>query len=223
MPILLLQAVWVRLSMIKLPEALGERSGTAGSGKKINLLIIGDSASASVGTKAQKNALSGQLVANLATTNTVNWQLVATTGLTSTALISEIENIKNQRFDFVLVSIGVNDVTGLTKQHQWVSNIKTIVDLCNVKFDNPKVLMTALPPMHLFTGLLQPLRWWLGLRAKKLNELMTLTSTDYNQCSVLTINMPFAPQYLAQDGFHPSSLAYSVWAEQAAKALKTSA
>ena len=223
MPILLLQAVWVRLSMIKLPEALGERSGTAGSGKKINLLIIGDSASAGVGTKAQKNALSGQLVANLATTNTVNWQLVATTGLTSTALISEIENIKNQRFDFVLVSIGVNDVTGLTKQHQWVSNIKTIVDLCNVKFDNPKVLMTALPPMHLFTGLLQPLRWWLGLRAKILNELMTLTSTDYNQCSVLTINMPFAPQYLAQDGFHPSSLAYSVWAEQAAKALKTSA
>lgn len=223
MPILLLQAVWVRLSMIKLPEALGERSGTAGSGKKINLLIIGDSASAGVGTKAQKNALSGQLVANLATNNTVNWQLVATTGLTSTALISEIENIKNQRFDFVLVSIGVNDVTGLTKQHQWVSNIKTIVDLCNVKFDNPKVLMTALPPMHLFTGLLQPLRWWLGLRAKKLNELMTLTSTDYNQCSVLTINMPFAPQYLAQDGFHPSSLAYSVWAEQAAKALKTSA
>lgn len=223
MPILLLQAVWVRVSMIKLPEALGERSGTAGSGKKINLLIIGDSASAGVGTKAQKNALSGQLVANLATNNTVNWQLVATTGLTSTALISEIENIKNQRFDFVLVSIGVNDVTGLTKQHQWVSNIKTIVDLCNVKFDNPKVLMTAIPPMHLFTGLLQPLRWWLGLRAKKLNELMTLTSTDYNQCSVLTINMPFAPQYLAQDGFHPSSLAYSVWAEQVAKALKTSA
>jgi lysophospholipase L1-like esterase len=209
--------------MIKLPEALGERSGTAGSGKKINLLIIGDSASAGVGTKEQKNALSGQLVANLATTNTVNWQLVASTGLTSTALINEIEAIESQKFDFVLVSIGVNDVTGLTKQHQWVSNIKTIVDLCNVKFDNPKVLMTALPPMHLFTGLLQPLRWWLGLRAKKLNELMTLISTDYNQCSVLTINIPFAPQYLAQDGFHPSSLAYSVWAEQAAKALKSSA
>ncbi|MGK2232622.1 MAG: lysophospholipase L1-like esterase [Colwellia sp.] len=222
MPVLLIQAVWVRLSMIKLPEALGERSGTAGSGKKINLLIIGDSASAGVGTKEQKNALSGQLVANLATTNTVNWQLVASTGLTSTALINEIENIKSQRVDFVLVSIGVNDVTGLTKQHQWVSNIKTIVDLCNVKFDNPKVLMTALPPMHLFTGLLQPLRWWLGLRAKKLNELMILATADNSQCCILSINIPFTPKYLAQDGFHPSSLAYSIWAEQAAKALKPS-
>lgn len=222
MPILLLQAVWVRLSMIKLPEALGERSGTAGSGKKINLLIIGDSASAGVGTKEQKNALSGQLVANLATANTVKWQLVATTGLTSTTLISEIKQIKNQRFDFVLVSIGVNDVTGLTKEHQWISNINNILELCNVKFDNPKVLMTALPPMHLFTGLLQPLRWWLGARAKKLNELMILATATNNQCHVLTIEIPFAPQYLAQDGFHPSSLAYTVWAEQATSALKTS-
>ena len=222
MPILLLQAVWVRLSMIKLPEALGERSGTAGSGKKINLLIIGDSASAGVGTKEQKNALSGQLVANLATANTVNWQLVATTGLTSTTLISEIKQIKNQRFDFVLVSIGVNDVTGLTKEHQWISNINNILELCNVKFDNPKVLMTALPPMHLFTGLLQPLRWWLGARAKKLNELMILATATNSQCHVLTIEIPFAPQYLAQDGFHPSSLAYTVWAEQATSALKTS-
>lgn len=222
MPILLLQAVWVRLSMIKLPEALGERSGTAGSGKKINLLIIGDSASAGVGTKEQKNALSGQLVANLATANTVNWQLVATTGLTSTTLISEIKQIKNQKFDFVLVSIGVNDVTGLTKEHQWISNINNILELCNVKFDNPKVLMTALPPMHLFTGLLQPLRWWLGARAKKLNELMILATATNSQCHVLTIEIPFAPQYLAQDGFHPSSLAYTVWAEQATSALKTS-
>ena len=222
MPILLLQAVWVRLSMIKLPEALGERSGTAGSGKKINLLIIGDSASAGVGTKEQKNALSGQLVANLATANTVNWQLVATTGLTSTTLISEIKQINNQKFDFVLVSIGVNDVTGLTKEHQWISNINNILELCNVKFDNPKVLMTALPPMHLFTGLLQPLRWWLGARAKKLNELMILATATNSQCHVLTIEIPFAPQYLAQDGFHPSSLAYTVWAEQATSALKTS-
>lgn len=144
--------------MIKLPEASGERSGTTGSGNVINLLIIGDSASAGVGAKEQKNALSGQLVANLSTTHTVNWQLVATTGLRSTALINEIEKIKSQKFDFVLVSIGVNDVTGLTKERQWTSNMKTIIDLCNVKFDKPKVLMTALPPMHLFTGLLQPLR-----------------------------------------------------------------
>ena len=222
MPVLLFQAIWVRLRMIKLPEALGERSGTTGNGNAINLLIIGDSASAGVGATEQKDALCGQLAANLSINNTVNWQLVATTGLTSTALINEIKNIKNQKFDFVLVSIGVNDVTGLTKKHQWLSNIKTITELCNVKFDKPKVLMTALPPMHLFTGLLQPLRWWLGLRAKKLNQLMVLAIAADSQCCVLTIEIPFSPEYLAQDGFHPSTLAYSVWAEQAANALKPS-
>ena len=222
LPLLLLQAIWVRFSMIKLPEALGERSGSTGNGSPISLLIIGDSATAGVGTHEQKNALSGQLSNNLAINNQVNWQLVASTGLTSTQLINEIEKLETQTFDFILVSIGVNDVTGLTKESLWVSNIEAIVSLCSTKFGTPKVLLTALPPMHLFTGIMQPLRWWLGVRAKRLNTLMMQTTANYSQCCVLTIDIPFTSEYLAQDGFHPSALAYGVWAEQAATALKLS-
>ena len=220
MPLLLLQALWVRYNIIKLPEARGQRFGSVGKNDNtINLLIIGDSATAGVGVEEQKDALSGQLLANLAVKNKVNWQLIASTGLTSAELIQKIEALQTQKFDYVLVSVGVNDVTGLTKENIWLSNLDTIFNLFNTKFDDPKVLMTALPPMHLFTGILQPLRWWLGKRAKRLNKLMLLATTDNSQCSVLTIDLPFAPEYLAKDGFHPSKLAYGVWANQAAKAL----
>jgi len=219
MPLLLLQAAWVRVNIIKLPEALGERCGCTGDGHSINLLITGDSATAGVGVEEQKDALSGQLTANLAAKYSVSWQLMASTGLTLAALIKKIETLPMQKFDYVLVSVGVNDVTHLTRENNWESNLNIMLGLLATKFDDPKILMTALPPMHLFTGIFQPLRWWLGVRAKRLNKLMLIAATDNNQCSVLTIDLPFTSKYLAKDGIHPSKLAYSVWADQVTKVL----
>ena len=56
MPLLLLQAIWVRLRTIKLPEAQGQRTGVCGQGEPLTLLVLGDSAAAGVGTNLQENA-----------------------------------------------------------------------------------------------------------------------------------------------------------------------
>lgn len=218
MPLLILQAFWVRFNIIKLPEAKGERCGYAGDeGESINLLIIGDSATAGVGVDEQKDALSGRLSNKLSVNNNVSWKLVAQAGLTSEELIKEIDVLKPQKFDYVVVSVGVNDVIQLTSDKNWIKNLHTIFNLLTTKFEQPKVLMTALPPMHLFTKIPQPLRGWLGYRAKKLNTVMMMVASENSHCSVMTINLPFTPEYLAKDGFHPSKLAYNIWAEQAAK------
>jgi len=219
MPFLLIQAYWARFNALELPEALGERSGYSGTGSSVNILIIGDSAAAGVGVDEQKDALAGQLASILAIKHRVSWQLVASTGFTSADLIKKIKALPVQTFDYVLVSVGVNDTTHLNSATEWVSSIDIMTNLLATKFDDPKVLLTAIPPMHLFTGLPQPLRWWLGMRAKGLNKLMTISVEDKNQCSVLTVTSPLTPEYLADDGIHPSKLAYRVWAKQAAEAL----
>ena len=219
-PILLLQGVWARFNTVKLPEALGERTGHCGSGdsgESMRLLIVGDSAAAGVGANLQQDALVGQLSSTLAIKQQIQWQLVAKSGLTSTDIVKELELLPAQKFDLILVSVGVNDVTHFTKQALWVNNIHTIVTLLNTKFGADDIILSSIPPVHLFTALPQPLRWWLGMRAKKLNTLMTTAVENINKCSVLTVKLPFSPEYLAKDGFHPSTKAYKVWAEQAAE------
>jgi lysophospholipase L1-like esterase len=236
LPLLLLQAIWVRLTIIKLPEATGERTSSTDSnaGSKtdsntekhanqaIKLLILGDSAAAGVGVNQQKQALAGQLPPLLTTQQPINWQLVASSGLTSSQVINQVTLLPAQKFDLVLVSVGVNDVTHLTRQAQWAENINSLAMILSNKFNADKILFSSVPPMHLFTALPQPLRWWLGLRATKLNtimaaELAKLPPQASQKCSILTVDIPFSPEFLATDGMHPSMLAYKVWAEQAAK------
>ena len=222
MPLLLIQAVWVKLTVLRLAEPCGERSGDCGSSNKNNklkLLIIGDSAAAGVGVDSQKDALAGQLTAMLADKYEVNWRLIANTGFTATDIIAELTALSAQSFDYVLVSVGVNDVTHVTRIHQWAMNIKTIVEILDAKFDAPKVLLTSVPPIQQFTAIPAPLKWWLGNRAKKLNELMLAEVKDKNHYSVLTFDLPFKSEFIAKDGIHPSKIAYHVWANQAAETI----
>ncbi len=215
-PIMLIQVIWVKLTVLRLPEPSGNRSGLCGDGVKLKLLIIGDSAAAGVGVDEQKDALAGQLTVTLAAKYEVNWCLIANTGFTSSDIIKELTVLREQTFDYVLVSVGVNDVTHLTRSDHWSTNIKTIIELLDTKFKAPNVLLTSVPPMQQFTAIPAPLRWWVGLRAKRLNELMTSATKDKNHYSILTFDLPFKPAFIAKDGIHPSKLAYNLWANQAA-------
>ncbi len=220
LPILLIQSIWIKLTALRLPEPSGERSGHTGEDSRFKLLIIGDSAAAGVGVKNQKDALSGQLTAKLAQKDNISWKLIAKNGFTSSDIVKVLNNLNEQAFDYVLVSIGVNDVIGLTRSHHWTANIKVILNLLKTKCESPTVLMTNVPPMQQFSAIPFPLNWVLGLRAKKLNKLMAQATQETSNCSVLTFDFPFTPEYLAQDCFHPSKLAYGIWANQAIEKIE---
>src|SRR5882757_272104 len=90
-PVLLAQGRYVRRVTPRLPEPEGLRQGIEGSGPLLRLLILGDSSAAGVGVATQAEALSGRLVAALATTFRVSWKLVATSGLTSAEVLKLLE------------------------------------------------------------------------------------------------------------------------------------
>ncbi len=119
-PLLLAQGLYVRRVTPRLPEPCGERCGTCGEGPALRLLIIGDSAAAGVGVAHQDDALAGQLVANLAADFRLSWQLLAQTGLDTPQLLRRLEGSGAQGFDAVLVSVGVNDVTGAIAADDWL-------------------------------------------------------------------------------------------------------
>ena len=218
-PLLIAQALRVRRNVVRLEEPPGARSGSEGAGAPLRLLITGDSAAAGVGARTQEEALSGQLVAQLRQTSRVQWKLVAQTGHTVRDVIDQLRALSPERFDVAVVSIGVNDATGRTLSAQWIERQATLIELLKAKFGVAHILLSSLPPMHVFPALPQPLRWYLGMRARQLNDLLQRIAEADACCEFLQPDFPFESGYMAADGFQPGASAYSAWASAAARAI----
>ena len=219
-PILVAQGRHVRRVTPRLPEPPGPRSGSEGTGPELRLLILGDSAAAGVGAATQEEALSGQLLSQLRSTFRVFWKLNAQSGYTAKDVANCLEAATAEPFDVALVSVGVNDVTGRTRKLEWCAQQARLIWLLKAKFDVQHILLSSLPPMHLFPALPQPLRWYLGTRAKQFNQLLRKIAGADVQCEFLAISFPLEDGYMAADGFHPGALAYSAWAHLAAATIQ---
>ena len=218
--VLLAQGIYVRQVTPRLPEAEGPRAGLLGSGPPMRLLIVGDSAAAGVGAIIQDDALAGQLSARLAEHHRLDWQCWAKNGRRARNILALLARNAAEPFEIVLTSIGVNDVTGLTSKRKWLEQHRLIWQMLQEKYSAKRIIVTGLPPMHLFSALPQPLRWVLGQRAKQFNRALALAATQHPGCIFLDIDFPIQPEYLATDGFHPSRLAYMHWAEQATAVIR---
>ncbi len=211
-PVLFAQGRYVRRVTPRLPEPCGPREGRQGQGRPLRLLIVGDSAAAGVGVDEQGQALSGQLVARLAEHAEVHWRLLAKTGDTSAQLLESLQTVAPSEADVVVVSIGVNDVTAMTSKRAWQANIVALTSLLQQRFSAAQVILSAVPPMHLFPALPHPLRWWLGLRARQFNQVMQALSGQHAALSYVPMVFPPEQRLMASDGFHPGALAYEQWA-----------
>lgn len=215
-PVLLWQGRQVRRSTLRLPEAAGSRRGCLGQGQPLRLLVLGDSAAAGVGVVSQDQALVGQLTAQLSTDYQVSWQLLARSGLTSQQLLNTLDSLCGQQYDCVVLSIGVNDVTAGTSDTLWLAQLQLLRDRLSTEFKVQHIIISAIPPMQHFVALPWPLNDYLGRRARRLNRLTEQMADSCSDLTFLSVDLGVSPQMLAADGFHPSELAYSVWAEHLA-------
>jgi lysophospholipase L1-like esterase len=218
-PLLAAQGRGVRRRTPRLAEPAGPRSGEQGTGPALSLLLLGDSAAAGVGAATQAEALSGQLVAQLGTKFRVRWKLEARTGLAVSDLLETVERMGAQAFDVVLVSVGVNDVTGRTSTRQWRSSLARLVAALRERLGARHILLTGVPPMHLFPALPQPLRWYLGERARQLDLVLGEVAAADGASERLAPQQPLGRAAIAADGFHPGPPAYAAWASAAAAAI----
>jgi lysophospholipase L1-like esterase len=223
-PLLWLQGRHVRRVTPRLPEPDGPRAGIAGQGPALRLLIAGDSAAAGVGAASQAEALSGQLVQHLACHFCVHWELWATTGHTSEDLSLRLQQARTQHFDVVVLSIGVNDVTALRAPRPWVAQQAVIASELRHRFAPSLVIHSAVPPMHAFTALPQPLRWFMGQWARAMNRQLAEALKGHPWRVLYSLPSLASPQKaleaLATDGFHPGPPAYAVWGAGLAQQIR---
>ena len=223
-PVLWLQGRHVRRVTPRLPEPDGPRAGVSGQGPVLRVLIAGDSAAAGVGAASQADALSGQLTRQLAQHFCVHWALWARTGDTSDDLLQRLRQAPPDNFDVVVLSIGVNDVTALRDPGAWVAQQQAIADVARQRFAAQLVLHSAVPPMHAFTALHQPLRWFLGQWAHAMNHQLAQALQGHTwrdlHCLPPLVSNDAAVPALASDGFHPGPAAYAVWGDGLAQQIQ---
>lgn len=218
-PVLFWQGKRVRKLALRLPEAAGDRQGIVqpiqsnNQQPALKLLICGDSAAAGAGIAQQDQALAGQLTRSLAITRPVNWQLVAQNGICCQGLVELLQRLPAQDFDQIYVSIGVNNVTALTRQRQYQAQCRELLTLLNARFQSPQIIISAIPPMQYFTALPWPLNHWLGLKAQLLNNTLAKELVYWPNAEMINAKMPLTADLLAEDGFHPSAKGAALWAQ----------
>lgn len=222
-PILILQGRIVRKRTLRLPEAAGERHGHLGQGRRLRVLVLGDSSAAGVGVSMQDSALAGQLAKQLSGQYQLTWQLLAETGITSAQLLKQLQDAAAQDYECAVLAIGVNDVTARTSDALWLSQLESLRETLRTKFKVQHVFISAIPPMQHFTALPWPLSGYLGRRAQRLNRLTAVLAEQSSDLTFMPIDLGVDPQMLAADGFHPSAAAYTLWAEQVAALIKRTA
>ena len=118
--------------------------------------------------------------------------------------------------DLLLVSIGVNDVTGLSSTRQWRSSLRRLLADMRSRWPDARIVFAGLPPMAHFPLPPQPLRWSLGLRAATLDGIaQELLSAHPNAMHVPTRIDPRHRDF-CEDGFHPSAESCTLWARELA-------
>lgn len=215
-PFVIPQALYVRKTTLRLPPASGPDSGVANPktseshAEPLRLLGIGDSIIAGVGCAKIDNALLGHFSAFLAEQHgrPVRWLVRARSGANTQEVIDEQLPIAGKQFDWVLISVGVNDITGLKRSNQWLKLIQELIEALYRMNPQAKFVIAPIPPMARFPALPIPLRWVLGWRSDTFDELVNrLAKESRISIHYTSLTGGVSAEEFARDGYHPNESA----------------
>ena len=250
-PIYLYQGRRIKRDTVRLLEPHGERHGTielshadddASTRREqaLNLMVVGDSAAAGVGSQSQQEALVGRLIPLLAKNTFVqssfaqlSWSLQATTGHTSFDILRRLYILPtpSHPIDVMLLSVGVNDTTSNVSVHQWQQRIEDIIVIAQRKFGVRELIFLSLPPMAQMPAIPAPLNNFVGAKASALDGVLQQVCINHDGVTYLGTDFTRMMEehadgnpiditvWFASDGFHPSSLMYGYWAQQVSETI----
>lgn len=220
LPLSAVQGLWVRRTALRLPEASGARTGVAGQGEELHLLALGDSIIAGVGTGCVEKSMPVQFAQALASRRQccVHWRVFGANGADIADLRRSIRQFTDQRpVDVILISIGVNDVTGLSSTRRWRFQVNQLVSQLKDKWPRARVIFVGLPPMGKFPLPPQPLRFTLGQRASTLDSIAADIISEQELMRHVPTEINPGEQEFCEDGFHPSAESCAYWASMLAQ------
>lgn len=221
-PALLLQGARLRRTALRLPEAAGPRTGHVGGSvlPALRLLFVGDSSAAGVGVAWQHEALAAQTsqMVAAATNQAVDWELIAKSGANTRDAIDLIEASNPQPADVLICALGVNDVTSQTGTKRFIRDYKELLGLVAQRTGAGTAVLSGLPPLHILPAAPQPLRWYLGQCARRLDTALSQFCAERQNMRFVSLAWAQASD-MAHDKFHPGKRQYQQWAQRVAQQI----
>ena len=175
----------------------------------LKLLGLGDSVIAGVGLASTELTVTARLAdrLNQYLGRAIDWRILGEDG----AKISDTQRLlaatESESFDWIVVSVGVNDVTGLTSLVRWQQGLLGLISEIRSRSSHATVVFLQLPPMGRFEMIPQPLRAVLGIRAAMLRQVLTWIVEAHRGVWMIDPSRLFDPAYMAEDGYHPNETA----------------
>lgn len=211
-PILYLQGKYVRRVALQLPPPPGPNQGKAGSGPDLRLLLAGDSSAAGVGADTFEEGLCGQLISQLSTDYTVDWQQIAKSGATTASTFSAIKRKASGQYDLAIIATGVNDITRFVPLEEWLDQQRQLIDYLTTEHEAKQIILCGIPDVGMFPLLPRPLQDILGHQANAYDQARMGLTEAYDNVGYLSTRFEGEGLAMAVDGFHPGPTVYQAWA-----------
>lgn len=222
MPLAAPQGLHLKRTAPRFAPAPGPREGRIGAGRTLHLLAIGDSVVDGVGCPSVEQALTGHFAREMAAVfdRDVHWRAMGRTGACARELGETLlPEVPAGPWDLVLVSVGVNDVSGLTRSADFRARLLYLVEGLQARAPRASILLCGLPRMQHFPLLPQPLRFAAGLRAETLDALAAeVAAQRHGVMHEPTTYVP-RPDEFAPDGYHANAATQGAWAAVLARRL----
>jgi lysophospholipase L1-like esterase len=216
-PLLFLQGQYTRRKVGLLPDATGERTGVAGEGdEEVKLFVIGESTVAGLGARTHEFALAGRFAEQLAKRigRRVRWSVIGKNGVTAGRTIRELlPQVPEERFDYILVGLGGNDVLKLSSPRKWRRDMTQLLGILREKNPNAVIFLSNCPMIKASPAIPQPIKFLLwklsNMHDANIRELTAEMDRVfyYHQPRKIEVEGFFA------DGIHPSEKGYADWTE----------
>lgn len=222
-PFLYLQGQYVRRKVGLLPDAAGEKTGKFGDDEDfVNLLAIGESTVAGLGAKTHETALAGQFARVLSETigKSVRWHVIGKNGVTAKRALKELVPLipDEEKFDYIIVGLGGNDVLKLSSPLKWRRNMMKILRLLREKHPESVIFITNVAAIKLSPALPEPIKFILGRLSRLHNANIKQFVREFERVYYYEQPESVPPDFFS-DGIHPSEAGYKVWSEEIIKTM----
>lgn len=220
-PLLFLQGQMTRRKVGLLPDADGEKHGRAGSdGEAAKLFVLGESTVAGLGARDHKRALAGQFAECLSDHigRPIDWKVLGKNGVTARRTIEDlVPQMPNERFDYILLGLGGNDVMKLSSPRKWRADMLELIGIMRDKNPDAVIFISNCPMIVVSPAIPQPIKFLLWELSKMHNDNIIEFTRGMDRVFYYPQPVNVVFEGFFADGIHPSEQGYRDWAEAMVK------
>ena len=213
-------------------------TGTSGQGRRLRLVVLGDSTTAGVGVGRAEDALPYRLAQHIADRErrpvhvvSYGWAGARVADLPATQLPRALEPLRKGETapflpgaDIVALVIGANDATHHTKPSRYRADLRRALEIVRDAAPGARVVLAGIPAFRGALKAIEPLISLADLYARLLRPISRAEAARAGAAYAdLARHVPpridRTTEFLSSDRFHPSAIGYAIWADVIFEAL----